>query len=140
MAVNIDLCRPHPKQQDKTIWDVFLEERKILLQHSAGGKSCAVKHSSASKTCLVGFDRNHYREDHSASPKKVDVRAYADRIEIYHHDVSLLFTIESSAEIRRSLTTCTIWKSFTVNLEPPRMGFPSEAGVCPRPFTICGPS
>lgn len=77
--------RSHPEQQDKSIWEVFLEERKALLKHSDGSRTASVQQRSASKTCLVRFDRNHYSVHHSASAKAVDVHAFADHIEIFHH-------------------------------------------------------
>lgn len=70
----------HPELVDKTIWDVFEEEREILIpirQRFDGFHAVSV---AVSKTCLVRFDSNKYSVEAHAVGHPVELHAYADRI------------------------------------------------------------
>jgi len=72
----------HPEQTDKTIWQVFEEERSRLVPYTGpfdGFHSCP---ASVSKTCTVQFDSNRYSVLSTAVGRPVEVRAYAERIVI----------------------------------------------------------
>jgi hypothetical protein len=75
-------AQPHPQVRDRTIWQMFEAERPSLVPYAGpfdGFRSTPV---SPSKTCLVRFDNNKYSVMASAVGRPVEVRAYADRIEL----------------------------------------------------------
>mgnify|MGYP002064090776 CR=1 FL=1 len=84
----IDRCiawakaHPHPELRDKTIWDVFEEERPSLVPYVGPFDGFHAVPASVSKTCLVRFDTNKYSVMARAVGRPVDVHAYADRIVI----------------------------------------------------------
>jgi transposase len=74
--------RPHPEQPGKTIWDVFEAERPLLVPVSTAFDGFREVSTSASRQCLVRFDRNKYSVDAKAAGKAVQLRAYAEKIVI----------------------------------------------------------
>ena len=72
----------HPEFRTKTIWQVFEEERPSLVPYAGRFDGFHATPASVSKTCLVRFDNNKYSVMASAVGRPVEVRAYADRIEI----------------------------------------------------------
>jgi hypothetical protein len=81
-----DQCRAyaqrtrHPQFRDRTIWEVFEEERGALTQFPGPFAGFTEKPMRATTTCLVTHDRNKYSIDARAAGRGVLVRAYADRI------------------------------------------------------------
>ena len=73
---------PHPVFKDKTVWQVFEEERPFLMAYRGPFDGFHAVEAGVSKTCLVRFDNHHYSVDARAVGRPVDVRAYADRIVI----------------------------------------------------------
>ena len=73
---------PHPVFKDKTMWQVFEEERPFLMAYRGPFDGFHAVEAGVSKTCLVRFDNHHYSVDARAVGRLVDVRAYADRIVI----------------------------------------------------------
>ena len=67
---------------DRTIWEVFEEERPKLLPVPGRFDGFHAVPASVSKTCLVRFDNNKYSVVASAVGRPVEVQAYADRIVI----------------------------------------------------------
>jgi hypothetical protein len=72
----------HPEIADKTIWDVFEEERQKLVPYAGRFDGFHEVQASVSKTCLVRFDNNRYSVNASAIGRPVDIHAYADRVVI----------------------------------------------------------
>jgi hypothetical protein len=86
----------HPEIGGKTIWEVFEEERASLVPYRGRFDGFHATRTSVSKTCLVRFDSeedqkliqwinfptNKYSVQASAVGRPVEVRAYADRIEL----------------------------------------------------------
>jgi transposase len=72
----------HPEQRDQTIWDVFEAERPSLVRYAGRFDGFHAVPASVSKTCLVRFDNNRYSVTASAVGRPVEIRAYADRIEL----------------------------------------------------------
>ena len=70
----------HPEIADKTIWDVFEEERQKLVPYRSRFDGFHEVQASVSKTCLVRFDNNKYSVNASAIGCPVDIQAYADRV------------------------------------------------------------
>jgi hypothetical protein len=75
-------AQPHPEFRTKTVWQVFEEERPSLVPYAGHFDGFHATPASVSKTCLVRFDHNRYSVTASAVGRPVEVRAYAEAIEI----------------------------------------------------------
>ena len=75
-------AHPHPEQPDRTIWEVFEEERPKLIPYRGRFDGFHALPASVSKTCLVRFDNNKYSVSASAVGRPVDIHAYAERVVI----------------------------------------------------------
>jgi transposase len=75
-------AHPHPEQPDRTIWEVFEEERPKLVPYRGRFDGFHALPASVSKTCLVRFDNNKYSVSASAVGRPVDIHAYAERVVI----------------------------------------------------------
>ena len=73
----------HPELRDKTIWEVFEDERESLVPYVGPFDGFHAVPASVSKTCLVRFDKNRYSVDARAVGRPVEIRAYADRLECW---------------------------------------------------------
>jgi transposase len=87
-AILLDHCiayakaHPHPEVRDRSIWQAFEAERPALVPYAGRFDGFHAVPASVSKTCLVRFDNNRYSVAASAIGRPVEVRAYADRIEL----------------------------------------------------------
>jgi transposase len=72
----------HPEFKDRTVFEVFEEERPSLVPYAGRFNGFHAVPASVSKTCLVRFDNNRYSVAANAVGRPVEVRAYADRIEL----------------------------------------------------------
>jgi transposase len=72
----------HPEFRERTVWEVFEAERPSLVPYAGRFDGFHAVPASVSKTCLVRFDNNRYSVAASAVGRPVEVRAYADRIEL----------------------------------------------------------
>jgi hypothetical protein len=70
----------HPEFKERTIWDVFQDERAGLTELSGPFDGFVEKAVRASTTCLISADRNRYSVDARAAGRMVLVRSYAERI------------------------------------------------------------
>jgi transposase len=75
-------AHPHPEFKDRTVWQAFEAERPFLVAYAGRFDGFHAMPASVSKTCLVRFDNNRYSVAASAIGRPVEVRAYADRIEL----------------------------------------------------------
>ena len=75
-------ARPHPEIAGMTIWEVFEAERASLVPYRGPFDGFYAIPAAVSKPCLVRFDNNKYPVDASAVGRPVEIRAYAERIEI----------------------------------------------------------
>ena len=75
-------AHPHPERPDRTIWEVFEEERPKLVPYRGRFDGFHALPASVSKTCLVRFDNNKYSVSASAVGRPVEIHAYADRVVI----------------------------------------------------------
>lgn len=73
---------PHPERREETIWQAFEAERPALVPYAGRFDGFHSVPASVSKTCLVRFDNNRYSVSASAVGRPVEVRAYAERIEL----------------------------------------------------------
>ena len=87
-AILLDKCiayakaHPHPEFRDRSVWQAFEAERPSLVPYAGRFDGFHAVPASVSKTCLVRFDNNRYSVAASAIGRPVELRAYADRIEI----------------------------------------------------------
>ena len=72
----------HPELREQTIWSVFEDERPALVLYAGRFDGFHAVPASVSKTCLVRFDNNRYSVSAHAVGRPVEVRAYAERIEL----------------------------------------------------------
>ncbi|MGZ9116789.1 MAG: IS21 family transposase, partial [Methylocystis sp.] len=72
----------HPERADRTVWEVFEEERTRLIPYRGRFDGFRALPASVSKTCLVRFDNNKYSVNAGAVGRPVEIHAYADRIVI----------------------------------------------------------
>jgi transposase len=72
----------HPELRDRTVWEAFEAERPSLIRYAGRFDGFHAVPASVSKTCLVRFDNNKYSVMASTVGRPVEIRAYADRIEL----------------------------------------------------------
>jgi len=72
----------HPELRDRTVWEAFEAERPSLIPCAGRFDGFHAVPASVSKTCLVRFDNNKYSVAASAVGRPVEIRAYADWIEL----------------------------------------------------------
>jgi transposase len=72
----------HPERRERTIWEAFEAERPALVPYAGRFDGFHAVPASVSKTCLVRFDNNKYSVAAGAAGRPVEVRAYAERIEV----------------------------------------------------------
>jgi transposase len=75
-------AQPHPEVRDRTIWEMFEAERASLVPYAGRFDGFHAVPATVSKTCLVRFDNNKYSVSASAVGRPVEIRAYAERIEL----------------------------------------------------------
>jgi transposase len=75
-------AQPHPEQRDRTVWAMFEAERPSLVPYAGRFDGFHAVVAAVSKTCLVRFDNNRYSVQAAAVGRPVEIRAYADRIEL----------------------------------------------------------
>ena len=74
-------AHPHPEQRERTVWQTFEAKRAVLVPYAGRFDGFHAMPAAASPTCLVRFD-NKYSVAASAVGRPVEVRAYAERIEV----------------------------------------------------------
>jgi transposase len=72
----------HPEMRERTVWEAFEAERPSLVPYAGRFDGFHAVPAAVSKTCLVRFDNNKYSVMASAVGRPVEIRAYADRIEL----------------------------------------------------------
>jgi transposase len=72
----------HPELRDRTVWEVFEAERPSLVPYAGRFDGFHAVPASVARTCLVRFDNNRYSVAAHAVGRPVEIRAYADRIEL----------------------------------------------------------
>ena len=72
----------HPEIRERTVWEMFEAERPSLVPYAGRFDGFHAVPASVSKTCLVRFDNNKYSVAAGAVGRPVEIRAYAERIEL----------------------------------------------------------
>ena len=70
----------HPEFKDRTVWEVFQDERASLMPLRGTFDGFVEKAVRATTTCLISADRNRYSVDARAAGRMVLVRSHAERI------------------------------------------------------------
>jgi hypothetical protein len=70
----------HPEFKDRSVWEVFQDERASLMELRGPFDGFGEKAVRASTTCLISADRNRYSVDARAAGRMVLVRSHAERI------------------------------------------------------------
>ena len=70
----------HPEFKDRTVWDVYQDERASLMELRGPFDGFVEKAVRATTTCLIMADRNRYSVDARAAGRMVLVRSHAERI------------------------------------------------------------
>ncbi|PWC52404.1 transposase [Azospirillum sp. TSH7] len=73
----------HPECRSRSVWEMFQAERPALIAVTDPFDGFHETTVSASKTCLIRFERNRYSVAAMAAGRPVQVRAYADRIVVW---------------------------------------------------------
>ena len=76
----------HPEFKDRTIWEVFQDERASLMELRGPFDGFVEKAVRASTTCLIMADHNRYSVDARAAGRMVLVRSHAERIVVLLND------------------------------------------------------
>ena len=121
----------HPEIRDQTIWQRFEAERPSLVAYAGRFDGFHAVPAAVSKTCLVRFDNNKYSVMANAVGRPVEVRAYAERIEL-RQDGRIVGTHERS--FGRDQTIYDPWHYVPVLARKPgalRNGAPFKDWVLP---------
>jgi transposase len=121
----------HPEIADKTVWEIFEEERTKLVPLRGRFDGFHAVSAAVSKTCLVRFDSNKYSVKASAVGRPVEVQAYADRIVIRQDGIVVA---EHPRRFGREETTYDPWHYVPVLARKPgalRNGAPFKDWVLP---------
>jgi len=125
----------HAEQSEKTIWEVFEEERPRLIRYGGRFDGFHALPASVSKTCLVRFDNNRYSVNARAVGRPVDIHASSARTG------GLSRSTRARSDAARSSTTpgitCRPWRASRAPCATARR---SGTGCCRRRWTASGAS
>ncbi|MCP5231160.1 MAG: IS21 family transposase, partial [Zoogloeaceae bacterium] len=124
----------HPEFKDRTIFEVFEEERAKLMPYLGPFAGFVEKPMRATTTCLIVHDRNKYSVDARAAGRPVLVRAYADKIVVLLGDEVVA---EHPRSFRREQVIYNPWHYLPVLMRKPgalRNGAPFKDWNLPEPL------
>jgi transposase len=125
----------HPEFKDRTIFEVFEEERARLMPFLGPFAGFIEKPMRATTTCLIAHDRNKYSVDAKAAGRSVLVRVYADRITVL---LSEEIVAEHPRSFKRDQVVYDPWHYLPVLLRKPgalRTGAPFRDWDLPPPLS-----
>ena len=108
----------HPELRDQTVWQMFEAERSSLVPYAGCFDGFHSVTASVSKTCLVQFDKNKYLVSARAVGRPVEIRAYAERIELRQDGRVVGDHLRASGATRRCSipgTMCRFWRANRVH-------------------------
>ena len=88
-CINYARAHKHVDQPQRTIWEVFEEERSHLVRYPGKFDGFHAVQASIGKTCLVRFDNNKYSVLSTAVGRPAEIHAYADHIVIRQDGVEI---------------------------------------------------
>ena len=106
----------HPEFKDRTIWEVFEEERPSLMERRAPFDGFVEKAVRATTTCLIMADHNRYSVDARAAGRMVLVRCHAERIVVLLDEVVVADHVRS---FKRDQVIYDPWHYLPVLLKKP---------------------
>ncbi len=107
---------PHPEFKDRTIWEVFQDERASLVALRGPFDGFVEKAVRASTTCLIMADHNRYSVDAKAAGRMVLVRSHAERIVVLLDDAVVA---EHPRQFRRDQIIYDPWHYLPVLVRKP---------------------
>lgn len=107
---------PHPEFKERTIWEVFQDERASLVTLRGPFDGFVEKAVRASTTCLIMADHNRYSVDAKAAGRMVLVRSHADRIVVLLDDTVVA---EHPRQFRRDQIIYDPWHYLPVLVRKP---------------------
>ena len=131
----------HPEFKDRTIWDVFQDERASLMELRGPFDGFVEKAVRASTTCLIMADHNRYSVDARAAGRMVLVRSHAERIVVLFNDdrgCRPPAPLPARPDHLRSLALSAGSGEEARRLAQRRAR--SRTGICRRPWPRCAPS
>ncbi len=125
----------HPEFKDRTIWEVFQDERASLMELRGPFDGFVEKAVRASTTCLIMVDRNRYSVDARAAGRMVLVRSHAGRIVVLLGDEVVA---DHPRHFQRDQTIYDPWHYLPVLVRKPgalRNGAPFKDWALPPALT-----
>src|SRR5712672_2441207 len=125
----------HPEFKDRTIWEVFQEERPSLMELRGPFDGFVEKAVRASTTCLIMADNNRYSVDARAAGRMVLVRSHAERIVVLLGDEAVA---DHPRNFRRDQIIYDPWHYLPVLMKKPgalRNGAPFKDWALPPALT-----
>jgi hypothetical protein len=106
----------HPEFKDRTIWEVFQDERASLMELRGPFDGFVEKAVRATTTCLIMADHNRYSIDARAAGRMVLVRSHAERIVVLFNDAVVA---EHPRHFRRDQIIYDPWHYLPVLVKKP---------------------
>ena len=125
----------HPEFKERTIWDVFQEERASLMELRGPFDGFVEKAVRASTTCLIMSDHNRYSVDARAAGRMVLVRTHAEHIVVLLGDE---IVADHPRSFRRDQIVYDPWHYLPVLMKKPgalRNGAPFKDWALPPALT-----
>jgi hypothetical protein len=112
----------HPEFKDRTIWDVFQDERARLMELRGPFDGFVEKAVRATTTFLIMADHNRYSVDAKAAGRMVLVRSHAERVVVLFNDEVVA---DHPREFRRDQVIYDPWHYLPVLVRNPPVAIPS---------------
>jgi transposase len=106
----------HPEFRDRTIWEVFQDERAHLMELRGPFDGFVEKAVRATSTCLIMADHNRYSVAARAAGRMVLVRSHAERIVVLFNDAVVA---DHPRHFRRDQVIYDPWHYLPVLLRKP---------------------
>jgi transposase len=126
----------HPEQKDKTVWDVYQEEKPYLMPFQGAFEAYKVATGIVSSTSLVSYATNFYSVQQGYVHKKVTLRVYAHVIHVFWKDEKIG---EHARCFGRHQKIYNPWHYVPLLARKPgalRNGAPFKALVLPEAFNL----
>jgi hypothetical protein len=126
----------HPEFKERTIWEMFQDERTSLMELRGPFDGFVEKAVRASTTCLIMADHNRYSVDARAAGRMVLVRSHAERIVVLLGDEVVA---DHPRQFRRDRIIYDPWHYLPVLMKKPgalRNGAPFKDWDLPPALTL----
>jgi transposase len=106
----------HPEFKERTIWEVFQDERASLIELRGPFDGFVEKAVRATTTCLIMADHNRYSVNARAAGQMVLVRSHAERIVVLFNDAVVA---DHPRQFRRDQIVYDPWHYLPVLVKKP---------------------